>query len=103
MQRVLGMKSVVAIVVTCFLLFVGITTAQTQSIPLEQKTPVTPVSRLTPIRYQGTSYKKDGRRIAPTLVTDCLFGSKHRLTALMPANNLALTSSWRTIGELKAE
>ena len=42
MQRVLGMKSVVAIVVACFLLSVGITTAQTQSIPLEQKTPVIP-------------------------------------------------------------
>ena len=76
MQRVLGMKSVVAIVVACFLLSVGITTAQTQSIPLEQKTPVTPVSRLTASRYQGTSYRKDGRWIASRVGTDCLFGSK---------------------------
>lgn len=96
MQRVLGIKSVVAIVVAIFLLSVGITTAQTQSIPLEQKTPVTPVSRLMAIKYQGTSDRKDGRRIAPTTGTDCLFGAEHRLIALMPANNLALTSSERT-------
>lgn len=96
MQRVLGMKSVVAIVVASSLLSVGITTAQTQSIPLEQKTLVTSVSRLMPIKYQGTSYRKDGRRIAPRTITDCLDGAEHRLIALMPVNNLALTSSSRT-------
>jgi hypothetical protein len=87
------MKSVVAIVVACFLLSVGITTAQTQSIPLEQKTPVTPVSRLTASRYQGTSYRKDGRWIAPRVGTDCLFGSKqcwllNPLLSLSVDNNL---------------
>ncbi|AFY41712.1 DUF928 domain-containing protein [Nostoc sp. PCC 7107] len=86
-------KSLIGVLFPTLLLWMNTTTAQSQSISVEQKIDSTKIVPGEPIKYQHFGNGKRMRRIPGKAGSTCLRGrGKNHLTVLVPENNPILTT-----------
>ncbi|MCC5638783.1 DUF928 domain-containing protein [Nostoc sp. CHAB 5844] len=86
-------KSLIGILFSTSLFWMNATTAQSQSMPVEQNIDSTKIVPRAPIKYQHFGDEKRMRRIPGGVRDHCLRGiDKNHLTVLVPENNPVLTT-----------
>ncbi|MCC5638784.1 DUF928 domain-containing protein [Nostoc sp. CHAB 5844] len=92
MKRKIVKKSLTGILFSTLLLWMNATTAQSQSISVEQNIDNTKILLGEPIKYQHFGNGKRMRRITGGIRENCLLGTNKNPTVLVPENHPVLTT-----------